>query len=417
MKLPLTVLFSAILAGSICAQENWPRFRGVDGRGVSEAKLPEKFGKESLRWSASLPGPGSSSPVIWGDLLFVTGEDRKEGTVTLICLDAMTGKKRWSKNLNVGEYHLHRFNNTAAASPTVNEDMVVVCWYSTKKKAAMMSAYDHKGNSLWVHEIGPVKTQHGLNIHPEIHGDKIVVCHLHMNVGYVGVVGAKDGKSIWKTEFPGGKTSYVTPLVRELPGGGKEVVVASQSIGVVGLDLKDGKQRWEVPGSMKQRTIVSPINVLAGSKTKDVQIAVGCKSGVYFTVRPPAKAGGEAKIVWKMKGNTPYVPTPVSDGKMVYSVSDGGMLVAMDAKSGEKKWEEKLMANFYASPLLVGGQLVCLSREGDLIVAKVGSSYKEVSRTKLELGEGVEWADATPAVAHGRLYVRIGERVDCFGSK
>ena len=417
MKSSLVIVLSAILTTSILAEENWPRFRGVDGRGVSETKLPETFDKKTLRWSAELPGPGSSSPVVWGDSLFVTGEDRDKGTVSLVCLDAKDGKKRWSKSLNVGEYHLHRFNNTAAASPAVNEDIVVVCWYSSKKEAAMMSAYDHKGNSLWVREIGPIKTQHGINLHPEIHGDKIVLCHLHMEVGYVGAISAEDGKPIWKTEFPGGKTSYVTPLVRELSDGGKEVIVASQSIGVAGLDLKDGKIRWELPGTMKQRTIVSPINVLAGSNSKDVQIAIGCKSGVYFTVRPPKKAGGKAEIVWRMKGNTPYVPTPVSDGKTVYSVSDGGMLVAMDAKSGEKKWEEKLMANFYASPLIVGGQLVCLSREGELIVAKVGSSYKEISRTKMELGEGVEWADATPVVAHDRLYVRIGERLDCFGVK
>ena len=218
--------------------------------------------------------------MVWGDSLFVTGEDRDKGTVSLVCLDAKNGKKRWSKSLNVGEYHLHRFNNTAAASPAVNEDIVVVCWYSSKKEAAMMSAYDHKGNSLWVREIGPIKTQHGINLHPEIHGDKIVLCHLHMEVGYVGAISAEDGKPIWKTEFPGGKTSYVTPLVRELSDGGKEVIVASQSIGVAGLDLKDGKIRWELPGTMKQRTIVSPINVLAGSNSKDVQIAIGCKSGV-----------------------------------------------------------------------------------------------------------------------------------------
>ena len=94
MKLCLPVLLSAFVAGSICAQENWPRFRGVDGRGVSEAKLPEEIGKQNLRWSVALPGPGSSSPVIWGDSLFVTGEDRKKGEVTLTCLDAMSGKKR-----------------------------------------------------------------------------------------------------------------------------------------------------------------------------------------------------------------------------------------------------------------------------------------------------------------------------------
>ncbi|MDB4681994.1 PQQ-like beta-propeller repeat protein, partial [Akkermansiaceae bacterium] len=108
-------------------------------------------------------------------------------------------------------------------------------------------------------------------------------------------------------------------------------------------------------------------------------------------------------------------PTPVSDGKMVYSVSDGGVLVAMVAATGEKKWEQKLMGNFYASPLLIGGKLYCLSREGEMIVAEVGEAYREIARSQFDLG-GSQWADATPAVAHQQLYVRVGARIDCFSS-
>ncbi|MDB4421447.1 PQQ-binding-like beta-propeller repeat protein [Akkermansiaceae bacterium] len=409
------LLLFLTLATTSWAVESWPRFRGTDGRGVSAAEVPVKFDKETLQWFAELPGSGSSSPVIWGDALFITGEDSEKKTVSLVCLDAKSGRSRWSKSLQVGDYHMHRFNNTAAASPAANADVVVVSWFDGAKEIAMLSAFDHVGKRLWDYQVGPFKGQHGVTIHPAINEGRVILSHLHQGDAYLAALDAKSGKEIWKTPCPGDKTSYVTPLVRDLAGGGKEVVVSSQSMGVAGFDFQTGKQNWLLSDVMKQRTIVSPIDVLSGSGNKDCLIAVGCKSGTYFALRPPLENGDSPKIIWKMKGNTPYVPTPVSDGKMVYSVSDGGVLVAMVAATGEKKWEQKLMGNFYASPLLIGGKLYCLSREGEMIVAEVGEAYREIARSQFDLG-GSQWADATPAVAHQQLYVRVGARIDCFSS-
>ncbi|MFT6177697.1 MAG: outer membrane protein assembly factor BamB [Akkermansiaceae bacterium] len=406
LLLPLTAL----------SKETWPRFRGENGSGVSTAKIPTKLGKENLLWSAKLPGPGSSSPVIWEDKLFVTSEDREKKTVALFCLNAKSGKPAWTKELSVGDYHLHRFNNTAAASPAVSAEAVVVAWFDGKTEVAKISAFDHSGKDLWTYEVGPHKTQHGINLHPVIHGDHVVVCNLHMNDGYVGAISLKTGKELWKTPYPGDKTSYVTPYVRDTKSG-HEVIVAAQAIGVVSLDLATGKEQWSLPGTMKQRTIVSPIDVLAGSGSKDCLIAVGCKNGVYFAVRPPLVKGGDAKIAWKMNGSTPYVPTPVSNGKTVFVLSDGGVLSALDAQSGKEKWKQQLQANFYASPIIVGGKLYALSREGDMIVADLSDGYKELSRTSLAPGPETQWADSTPAIAHDRIYVRLGARLDCFGAE
>lgn len=417
MKLGLCL--SLLLTLSAFSKETWPRFRGENGNGVSSAKIPTKLGKENLLWSAKLPGPGSSSPVIWEDKLFVTSENREKKTVTLVCINAKSGKPAWTKELSVGDYHLHRFNNTAAASPAVSADAVVVAWYDGKNEVAKLSAFDHSGKDLWTYEVGPHKSQHGINLHPVIHGDHVVVCNLHMNDGYVGAISLKTGIEIWKTPYPGDgkKTSYVTPLVRKTTGDKYEVIVASHSLGVVGLDLASGKEVWSLPNTMKQRTIVSPINVLAGSDSKDCLIAVGCKSGVYFAVRPPVSKGGEAKIAWKMNGSTPYVPTPVSNGKTVFALSDGGVLTALDARSGKEKWKQQLQANFYASPIIIAGKLYALSREGEMIVANVSDGYQELSRTSLAPGPETQWADSTPAVAHNQIYIRLGARLDCFGTR
>jgi|MEHZ01.6.fsa_nt_MEHZ011632259.1_8 outer membrane protein assembly factor BamB len=418
MKRWISPLATLLMAIPLMGLETWPRFRGEDGRGVSDAKVPTDFGQDTLKWSVPLAGPGSSSPVIWEDALFVTGEDREKGTVALICLDAKSGKSRWSQSLQVGSYHMHRFNNTAAASPAASADVVVASWFDGAKKVAMLTAFDHAGKRLWDYNVGAFKGQHGVNIHVDITEGRVIFGHLHQGDAYLAALDAKSGKEIWKTPCPGDKTSYVTPLVRKVDGG-KEVVVSSQSMGVAGFDFATGKQRWVLPGVMKQRTIVSPINVLSGSGRNETLIAVGCKTGVYFAMRPPESAEGEitrSAIVWSMKGNTPYVPTPISNGKTVFAVSDGGVLSALNAADGKEKWKEKLMGNFYASPLIIGGNLYCFSREGEMIVASVADGYKELSRSRLEIGPEAEWADATPAVAHDCLFVRIGARLDCYGN-
>ncbi len=416
MKLGLSLhLLFALSTLTAFSAETWPRFRGENGSGVSSAKLPVKFDKENLLWSAELPGPGSSSPAIWDDKLFVTSEDREKKTVSLVCLDAQSGTPDWSKDLTVGEYHLHRFNNTAAATPAISAEAVVVSWFDGKKDIAMLSSFSHDGTKQWDFEVGPHKTSHGVNLHPVIHGDRVIICNLHKGESYVGAISLSTGKAIWKTPYPGSKTSYVTPYIHD-SSGKKQVIVAAQTIGVIGLDLATGKEQWALPKTLKDRPVVSPINVLAGSKSSDCQIAVGCKNGVYFTVRPPA-SGEKAEIVWKMKGNTPYVPTPVSNGQNVFVLSDGGMLTALDAATGEKQWQEQLKANFYASPIIADDKLYALTREGEMIVSEVSKDYQELSRSSLTLGPESEWADATPAIAHGKIYLRLGARIDCFGTK
>ena len=402
MKFLLVLLGCSFLQ----AQDTWPRFRGEGGRGVSEVEVPVKLDEASRKWSAKLPGPGSSSPVVWKKHLFVTSEDTEKQTITLSCLDVLTGKSRWEAVKKVGQYHTHRFNNTAAASPVAGEDLVVLSWFSGEKKMCMLSGFDHAGKELWEIELGGFKGKHGPALHPELHDGAVLITHLHQDGGYVGAFDAKTGKTIWKTPYPGNDVSYVTPIVHN-----GEVIVAAKSIGVRGLDFKTGKETWALPDTMKARTIVSPFNLTGNAD--DGLFAVGCKNGVYFAVRP----GTEPKITWRMKGKTPYVPTPVSDGSTLYVISDGGTLNALDVQTGEVNYTENLMANFYASPLIAGGKLYALTREGEMVVSDLSDGYQELARSPLKPGPECQWADATPALANGGIYVRLGARIDFFSEK
>lgn len=404
-------------------EENWPRFRGAGGTGVAPAQsVPVELNDKTRAWSAALPGPGSSSPVVWGDRVFVTSEDREAGEVTLVCLDAADGEERWARVVETGNYYTHKMNNLAAATPCATGEMVAFTWYDGKRKLAMLSAYDHEGGVLWDYEIGPFQGAHGVNLHPEIHDGRVIIAHLHQDGGYVAALEAKSGKAVWKHDYPAPskKTTYITPLVRERhssEGPGKEVVVASTSIGVRGLDFATGKELWALPDEFKERCIVSPVDILAGSGTKDSLLTVGCKNNVFFAVRPPDAGGGEAEVAWRLEKNSPYVPTPVSDGETLFVLSDNGTLQAVNPKSGEVRWREKFPANFYASPLLIGGKLYCLSREGEVYVADVADGCKLLATSNLSPGEEVTWVDATPAVANDSLYVRLGARLDCYRAK
>jgi len=413
------LLLTVLTGGLLQAEERWPRFRGPGGSGVAEDQgVPTVCDETTRAWSVPLPGTGSSSPVVWGETLFVTGESKEDGVVRLICLDARTGAKRWARELRTGNYRTHTMNNAAASTPCVDADVVVVSWFDSKKGVAMLSAFSHGGEEQWTYEIGAFKGQHGINVQAVVEDGKVVLEHLHQDGGYVVALAAKTGKPVWKTDYPEKteKATYTTALVRKRHGSEeKEVVVVSTSVGVRGLDFETGKEIWALPGVFKERTIVSPVDILAGSGAKDSLLTVGCKNGVFFAVRPPdARKGGGVEVAWRFGKKAPYVPTPVSDGETLYVLEDGGTLMAVDPLTGEERWKERLMANFHASPLLIGGKLYCLSREGEMFVAEVGKKFRLLSSADLKPGEEVSWADATPAVAHDSLYVRLGARLDCY---
>ena len=422
VSLTLVVVF--LVEGAAAEKGAWPRFRGPEGSGVAaDQVIPSQLDEASRVWSAPLPGPGSSSPVVWGERVFVTSENRSRGLVHLHCLHARDGRSLWSRTVSVGPYRTHKMNNTAAATPAVAQNLVVFSWYDSARKVAVLSALTHGGEKRWSYEIGQFKGAHGLNVVPVIHNGHVILAHLHQLGGFVVSLDADSGRVVWKKNYAqhSPKTTYMTPLVRRRHGRGVpqyEVVVSSTSIGVRGLDVKDGKELWSLPGVFDERCIVSPVDILAGSGKEESLIAVGCKreggNNVFMAVRPGDIKGEGAGVVWQLESFAPYVPTPVSDGTTLFVMADRGVLQAVDVMTGKPRWQKKFPANSYASPLLIGGKLLCLSRDGEAYALAIGEEAMVLAISDLRPGEEVTWVDATPAVANNSLYVRVGARLDCF---
>ena len=426
----LTVIFLTgllLLEATLAGDGNWPRFRGPAGAGIASGEgVPSELNERTRVWSVSLAGPGSSSPVVWGQRVFVTSEERSRGLVHLHCYRAVDGKALWKKTVEVGPYRTHKMNNTAAATPAADENMVVFSWYDSARKMAVLSACSHEGKDLWNYDIGSFKGAHGLNIVPVIHQGSVIVAHLHQRGGYVASLSGKTGKPEWKRMYPeqSPKATYMTPLIRRrhVAGGPEyEVVVTSTATGVRGLDVESGRELWSLPDVFDERCIVSPVDILAGSGKKDSLLTVGCKreggNNVFLAVRPPDASGGKAEVAWQLRQHAPYVPTPVSDGHTLFVLSDRGVLQAIDPHSGEPRWEKKFQGNFYVSPLLIGNRLFCLSRDGEAYFVGVGKEARVLAVSDLSPGEEVTWVDASPALANDSLYLRVGARLDCYRSR
>ena len=416
------VLIESVEAG----EDDWPRFRGPGGAGTGSGfDCPGGVDKTAMAWTVALPGPGSSSPVVWGPRIFVTSEDRLRGLVHLECRRVDDGSVLWKRTVEVGPYRTHKMNNTAAATPAVDQGMVGLSWYHSGRKVAVLSAYCHKGKHLWDYDIGSFKGAHGLNLMPVIHKGSVIFAHLHQQGGYVASIKGATGLPDWKTPYPrpSPKTTYMTPLIRRLDKDPSryEVVISSTSTGVCGINLENGKEAWSLPGVFKERCIVSPVNITAGGGLPGSIITAGCKkeggNNVFVALRPPEGGEGRAELLWQLEQDAPYVPTPVSDGKTLFVLSDRGIIQAVDPRTGQAQWAKKLQGNFYASPLLVGSTLLCLSRDGEMYSIDVKGGGKVLRVYDLEPGDEVTWVDSSPALAGNSLFLRVGARLDCYRSK
>src|ERR1043166_6942206 len=166
------IVLACLLLNPVPARsQHWPRFRGPNGSGVSEAVLPTKWTDKNYRWQVKLPGPGHSSPIVWGDRLFVTGAD-DAGKLYVICVDTASGKEYWRRDFPAGKAGGHKDNNLASSTPAADAERVYIAW-GTAKEVALV-ALTHQGKDVWRRDLGPYRAGHGFGASPIVH-DGIVI--------------------------------------------------------------------------------------------------------------------------------------------------------------------------------------------------------------------------------------------------
>lgn len=388
--------------------DNWPQWRGPQGNGVAPAgNYPVKFSNEdSVAWKVEMPGRGSSTPVVWGDRVFVTcGIDGQDG---LLCFD-MNGKELWRKQLGPEREGKHRNATGANPSPVTDGKHVIVYF-----KSGTLACFDFAGNEKWKTNLQERFAKDSLwwdlGTSPVLAGKRVVVAVVQAGESYLAAFNLENGELAWKTKRqyecpPECDQTYSTPQVAKLDG--RDVIVTWGADHLTGHDAATGKFLWECGGfnpdkATHWRTIASPT-------VGDGMAIVAYGRGAYLV---GVLMDGEGDItkqarVWEKdgKGQGTDVPSPVVAAGKAYVLSDSGQINCFDLKTGEEKWKAELPKNrnrYYSSPVLAGDKLFCVREDGVAFVGEVSDAgFKQLAEN--EMGERIL---ATPVLTDDGLLLR-----------
>jgi len=424
MKL-VTVLLALLANVGLTAAADWPRFRGPNGSGISDATtVPTQWTDTDYNWNVPLPGVGHASPVVVGERIYITCGDTESAERHVVCLNTADGKIRWQRTYPSTTYFQHHDNNYATSTPAADSAGLVVTW--TTPDQVVLMALDPDGAEVWRLDLGNFNGVWGSGTSPIIVDDLVVLMNDQMDPkvmkryvpknapltdpgeSFLIAVDRATGETRWKTKRKTVIADYATPCVRPGNGGGRELVFSSTGHGLTGVDLQTGEVNWEIDDIFPGRTVVSP--VLAG----DMVIASygnGLDGDRFVAIQPGAK-GEKPSLVYDITRSVPLIPTPLYKDGLAYLWCDDGVVTCIQAATGKVVWRKRVGGSFYGSPVWVDGRLYCIDKSGDVVVITAGESYEMLSR--VSLGEP---SFATPAVADGVMYLRTESRLMSLGGR
>ena len=408
-------------AAAALRERFWPQWRGPFATGVSRSATPPTEWSETknIRWKVELPGRGSSSPVIWGDRMFVLSavpigvdaaashaprgavQPRDRYRFVVFAIDRRTGKTIWERTAREEQPHeaTHGDNGTYASSSAITDGQRVYAWFESQG----MYVYDMDGTELWSKDLGDtrMRNQFGEGSTPALAGDRLVIVWDQIAPGgsFVVSLDAATGRELWRVPRDEIDT-WATPLVVEHEGRRQAVVPGMKKIR--SYDLDNGNVVWESKG-VTMNPIPSPV---FGDGL--VFVTSGFQGNNLKAIRLASAKGditGTDAIVWTLDRDTPYVPSPLLyDGILYLLKTNSGILSAFDAKSGTPHYQLQRLEGVpevFASPVGAGGRVYIAGRDGVVLVIRNAGKYELLASNKLDDG-----FDASPALVDDAIYLR-----------
>ncbi|MGE5609751.1 MAG: PQQ-binding-like beta-propeller repeat protein [Bacillota bacterium] len=409
MKLVLNLLvLSLVLLSSThqAAAENWPAWRGPRGDGTSlETSAPTHWSAtQNVVWKTAIPGAGHSSPIVWGDRVFVTSAIAESRERVLLCLDRNTGKVLWQRTVLIAPLEAKQIENSyASGTPVTDGQKVYVAFLEVKQ--VVMAAYDFSGKQIWLVRTGLFQNDHGFSSSPIIYEDKVILSAQSKQGNFLVAVSRSDGHTIWKSQLENPSNSFGQPLVRTLAGRPQLILCGNKA--VTSFDPKDGSRIWFTTNVSSDFVITPVFNEQAG--------LLLCSSSWPKKELQAIKPDGQGNvtqthIVWRNQPGAPYVPSPIAVGGYFLSISEArNETYCFDAASGKILWHMPF-GHSHASPVAVGDLVYFLSDSGGMSVIKVGEKYELVATN--ELGEQCY---ASPAISGGQIFLRSFQNLFCIG--
>lgn len=406
----------ASASSAVADASQWPRFRGPNGSGLSDADIPAQWSEKDYNWKVALPGVGHSSPVVWGDRIFLICGDDQSGEHMVVCVNAADGAIRWVRKYPASTYPHHPYNSYASSTPAVDEKHVYVCW-STPQKLSVV-ALDHDGKDVWAKGLGPFVSQHGGGQSPIVYQNLLILTDDNEGPqSFLFALDRNSGNTVWQT--PRGhsdKFSASTPCVLRPAHGQEQLVFASKAHGFTALDPKDGHVVWELNNIFDARTVSSPF-------IADGLIFGSCgdgPSGHALVASRPADDGASAAVAFDLHKSVPYVPTPIVKNGLLFYLTDNGVLTCARADSGQTVWKQRLDGNFFGSPVCARDKIFILSKEGDAYVIAAADKFELLAKNSLRFDDSdghTPPLSSTPAIAGGRMYIHTYTHLFSIGGR
>ena len=425
---PFVTLVAFLAFISAALADNWPQWRGPHGTGVCDAtNLPMHWStNENVHWRVALPDRGNSTPIVWGNRVFVTQAiDKNQSSKhthrrTLICFDRATGKQLWQSGIDVTNREpTHGTNPYCSASPVTDGESVIVS-YGTPG----LYAYDFEGKELWHRDLGEQRHIWGNAASPIIYKD---LCILNFGPGerqFVIGVNKKTGETVWQHDEPGGDSgeekkgattkpawvgSWTTPIIIQ-SGGGDELIMSFPTR-VAGLDPQTGKEHWTCSG-------LNPLVYTSPLYANGIVVAMGGYGGSSLGV----KTGGHGDVtqthrLWQVPKNKQRIGSGVIRGDYIYILDDPGIAECIDLKTGKVVWEERLKGKAakgdnWSSAMLSGDKWYTINQAGDAFVVRASPKFELLASSSLG-----ETSMSSIVPSNGELFIRTYKALWCISEK
>ena len=425
-------------AACACAAsvDGWPRWRGPNDNGMAAGDAPLHWSDtERIAWKVTVPGKGHSSPVAWGDRLFLTtavptgltpanpagpAEGRQGGRrggfggpdgpqpeqkLMVLCYDRNSGKLLWERVARLAiphEGYHPRYGSFASNSP-VTDGKHVVAFFGSRG----VFCYTLDGKLVWRKEMPQLQMNNnfGEGAWPALDGNKLVLVLDQMGESILLALDKNTGRELWRTPRHGA-TNWSGPLITSHNGRKQVIVAATQK--AAGYDLETGKLIWEASG-LGANTIPAPV-----AADGMVFVMSGFRNPNLLAIRLGREGDltGTDAVLWQNQRGNSYTPSPVLYEGKLYMLTDNGMLSCLDAKTGKPFYQQERLPkpyNFKASPVGANGKLYLASEEGDVIVVKMGEKFEVLATNTMEGHTFI----SSPAIVDGAIYLRSQNTLFC----
>ncbi len=404
--------------------ENWPCFRGPSRQGTSTEKLPLTWSAtEGVLWKTAVPGEGWSSPIVWGDRLFLTATTENGASCHVLCFSTADGKLLWNTPVFRQETARKESRNSYATPTPATDGTRVYAVFG----GGGIAAVDFAGKLVWTNTERRFYSRHGLGASPVLEDGLLVMpwdwstdpakegaenervgWQLPWDRSYVFALHAETGKLAWKTMRGQSRIAHITPNVWTDETGRKQVVSGAGDV-LQGFDLKTGELLWT---GANEGEGVTPSVLIADGVAIQANGWGGADSVKAFRLSGARGTLPESALAWEQKKNAPKLPSMVHVSPHVWSITEAGMAWCARADTGEVLFRERVGGTYAASPVVSDGRIYITADNGETLVIAAAPKLKVLARNPL--GEKVQ---ASPAASGGRLYLRGETHLFAIGAR